>query len=135
MFATFHGYCLSTHLLVSSLLFVWAQHNWFLFVNFAFSFYNLLLLSCPLIDLFSINPFLFYFSTFSYFSFQHLPLPHDPPYPYVINDSFPLFLPLSFFASFLQVTYFQRFCAISFSLYFYSYFHIILFPPASCTHT
>lgn len=84
--AIFPGYCLSIHLLISSLLFLWAQQNWFLFVDFAFSLCRLLLLSGPVITLFSINQFLLFFHLLLFLL-----------YPYFIS-SFPLF-----FASFLQV--------------------------------
>ena len=82
--AIFPGYCLSIHLLISSLLFLWAQQNWFLFFNFAFSFCRLLLLSGPVITLFSMNQFLLFFHLLLFLL-----------YPYFIS-SFPLFLPLSY---------------------------------------
>lgn len=86
MDAIFPSYCLSIHLFISSLLFLWAQQNWFLFVNFAFSFCRLLLFSCPVITLFSMNEFLLFFHLLLFLL-----------YPYFIS-SFPLF-----FASFLPV--------------------------------
>lgn len=79
MDAIFPRYCLSIHLFISSLLFIWAQQHWFLFVNFAFSFCRLLLLSCPVITLFSMNQLLLFFHLLLFLL-----------YPYFISY-FPLF--------------------------------------------
>lgn len=102
MFATFHGYCLSTHLLLSSLLFVWAQHNWFLFVNFAFSFYNpaSLILSSnrpilhqPILLLF-FHLLLFLLSTFASSPWPSLSICHQWFFPFIFAPI--IFLLLSY---------------------------------------